>query len=115
MLGLVGFDFCDAIRFIANTSVEDEKDLDKVSLDLNKYNAFYKGFANSLKDNLTSLELETLPLGAITMTIECGMRFLTDYLDGDKYFKTSYEEHNLVRIKCQLKLAKNMIEKLKYN
>jgi len=113
MPGLVGFDFGDAIRFIANTSAEDEKDLDKVSLDLNKYNAFYKGFTNSLKGNLTSLELETLPLGAITMTIECGIRFLTDYLDGDKYFKIDYHDHNLVRSECQLQLVKDMIHKLK--
>lgn len=114
MPGLVGFDFGDAIRFIGNTCKEDEKDLDKVTLDLDKYNAFYKGFTNTLKDNITQTELETLPLGAITMTIECGMRFLTDYLDGDKYFKTSYPEHNLVRSKCQLKLAKEMIKKLRY-
>ena len=109
MPGLVGFDFGDAIRFIANTSDEDEKDLSKVNLDLNKYNAFYNGFVSTLKDTLSPLELETLPLGAITMTIECGMRFLTDYLDGDKYFKTDYPDHNLVRSKCQLKLAKEMI------
>ena len=114
MPGLVGFDFGDAIRFIANTCKEDEKDLDKVTLDLNKYNAFYKGFTSTLKNNITQTELETLPLGAITMTVECGMRFLTDYLDGDKYFKINYPEHNLVRSKCQLKLAKEMIKKLGY-
>ena len=112
MPGLVGFDFGDAIRFIANTSDEDEKDLSKVTLDLNKYNAFYEGFVSSLKDTLSPLELETLPLGAITMTIECGVRFLTDYLDGDKYFKTNYPDHNLVRSRCQLKLGKEMIGKL---
>jgi len=114
MPGLVGFDFGDAIRFIANTSSEDEKDLSKVTLDLNKYNAFYNGFSSILKDKLTPLELETLPLGAITMTIECGVRFLTDYLDGDKYFKINYPEHNLVRSKCQLKLAKEMLKKLSF-
>lgn len=112
MPGLVGFDFGDAIRFIANTSDEDEKDLSKVNLDLDKYNAFYNGFVSTLKDTLSPLELETLPLGAITMTIECGMRFLTDYLDGDKYFKTNYPDHNLVRSMCQLKLGKEMIDKL---
>ena len=114
MPGLVGFDFGDAIRFIANTCAEDEKDLDKVTLDLDKYNAFYKGFTSVLKDSITDNELQTLPLGAITMTVECGMRFLTDYLDGDKYFKISYPEHNLVRSKCQLKLAKEMIKMLEY-
>ena len=109
MPGLVGFDFGDAIRFIANTSSEDEKDLDKVTLDLDKYNAFYNGFTSVLKDKLTQIEIDTLPLGAITMTVECGMRFLTDYLDGDKYFKINYPDHNLVRSKCQLRLAKEMI------
>ena len=109
MPGLVGFDFGDAIRFIANTSDEDEKDLSKVNLDFDKYNAFYNGFVSTLKDTLSPLELETLSLGAITMTIECGVRFLTDYLDGDKYFKVDYQGHNLVRSKCQLKLGKEMI------
>ena len=115
MPGLVGFDFGDSIRFGANTCAEDEKDLDKVALDMNKYNAFYKGFTETLKKDLTPLEIETLPLGAITMTVECGMRFLTDYLDGDKYFKVDYPEHNLDRSKCQLKLAQDMIEKLNKN
>lgn len=114
MPGLVGFDFGDAIRFIGNTCAEDEKDLDKVTLDLDKYNAFYKGFTSVLKDSITQTELETLPLGAITMTVECGMRFLTDYLDGDKYFKVAYPDHNLVRSKCQLKLAEEMIKNLGY-
>lgn len=114
MPGLIGFDFGDAIRFIANTCPEDEKDLDKVALDLNKYNAFYKGFVSQVKDTLNEDELKTLPLGAITMTIECGMRFLTDYLDGDKYFKVNYPEHNLVRSKCQLKLAKDMMKELAF-
>ncbi len=113
MPGLVGFDFGDAIRFIANTRDEDEKDLNKVSLDLNKYNAFYKGFVDILEDTLSPIEIETLPLGALTMTIECGLRFLTDYLDGDKYFKVSYPDHNLDRSKCQLKLALEMRYHLK--
>lgn len=110
MPGLLGFDFGDAIRFIANTCKEDEQDTSKITLDINKYNAFYNGFTSVLKNHITKNELETLPLGAITMTIECGIRFLTDYLDGDKYFKTDYLEHNLIRSKCQLKLAKEMIK-----
>lgn len=114
MPGLIGFDFGDAIRFIANTCAEDEEDLDKISLDLDKYNAFYTGFISALKGNITKIELDTLPLGAITMTIECGLRFLTDYLDGDKYFKIDYPDHNLVRSKCQLKLGKEMMKLLEY-
>lgn len=112
MPGLVGFDFGDAIRFIANASDEDEEDLNKVYLDLNKFESFSKGFVSKVKNNLNEYEKQTLSLGAVTMAIECGMRFLTDYLDGDKYFKIDYEKHNLIRSKCQLKLAKDMIKKL---
>ena len=110
MPGLIGFDFGDAIRFIANTSVEDELDISNVKLDINKFKAFSTGFLSELKDKISPLEKDTLSLGAITITIECGLRFLTDYLDGDKYFKTSYPDHNLTRARCQLKLAQSMIE-----
>ncbi|MBQ7918144.1 MAG: aminoglycoside phosphotransferase family protein [Clostridia bacterium] len=111
MPGLAGFDFGDAIRFIANTATEDEKDLSKVMLDLGKFEAFTKGFVDGCGESLTKEEIETLPLGAITMTAECGVRFLTDYIDGDRYFKINYPEHNLDRALCQLKLAQDMIAK----
>lgn len=113
MPGLVGFDFGDAIRFIANSAGEDEKDLARVGLDLDKFEAFSKGFTGKLKDVMTPAEKDTLALGALTMTTECGLRFLTDYLSGDVYFKTAYPEHNLDRARCQLALAKDMI--LKYD
>ena len=109
MPGLVGFDFGDAIRFAGNTCSEDETDLDKIKLDLVKFDAFTKGFMAEVGDNITEAEKDTLSLGAITMTIECGLRFLTDYIDGDNYFKISYPEHNLDRARCQLKLAKEMV------
>ncbi len=111
MPGLIGFDFGDAVRFNANTSEEDERDLQKVGLDMNKYEAFGRGFVRKVGSSLTESEKQTLYLGAITMTVECGMRFLTDYLSGDKYFGISYKEHNLVRSRCQLKLAEDMIVK----
>lgn len=111
MPGLVGFDFGDAIRFIANTACEDERNLSLVGLDLKKYEAFTKGFIGKLKDVLSDNEKNTLYLGAITMTLECGLRFLTDYLNGDVYFKTDYAEHNLDRSRCQLALAKDMLNK----
>ena len=111
MPGLAGFDFGDAIRFIANTATEDEKDLSKVELDLGKFEAFTKGFVDGCGHSLTTQEIETLSLGAITITTECGVRFLTDYLDGDRYFKINYPEHNLDRALCQLKLAQDMISK----
>jgi hypothetical protein len=113
MPGLLGFDFGDAIRFIANTSQEDEIDLSKVEVDEEKFKAFASGFLNEIGDRISENERKTLVLGSITMTAECGLRFLTDYIDGDKYFKTSYPEHNLVRARCQLKLAKSMLEKQK--
>jgi len=110
MPGLVGFDFGDAVRFAGNTCSEDETDLDKVKLDFDKFEALTKGFISRVGTSLTKAEQETLALGAITMTVECGVRFLTDYIDGDNYFKTEYPEHNLDRARCQLKLALDMIE-----
>ena len=111
MPGLLGFDFGDAIRFIANTSAEDEIDLSKVEVDVSKFKAFSQGFLNEIGDRISENERKTLVLGSITMTAECGLRFLTDYIDGDKYFKIDYPEHNLVRARCQLKLAESMLEK----
>lgn len=110
MPGLVGFDFGDAIRFTANTAAEDEKDLSKVRLDLYKFRAFTEGFVGSVGKSLTENEKETLSLGAITMTTECGVRFLTDYLEGDKYFGVHYEGQNLDRARCQLALAEDMVK-----
>jgi len=112
MPGLIGFDFGDALRYGANTASEDETDLEKVSLDIDKFEAFTKGFISKTAPILTQKEVETLPLGAITMTLECGARFLTDYLNGDVYFKTLYPDHNLDRARCQLKLGLDMINKL---
>ena len=111
MPGLVGFDFGDAIRFIGNTCKEDEKDLEKIKLDLGRFEAFTKGFTEKLRDTMTPAEKDTLALGAITMTLECGLRFLTDYLNGDKYFHIDYDDQNLDRSRCQLTLAKDMIRK----
>lgn len=109
MPGLVGHDFGDAIRFAANTCAEDEKNTDNVRIDLNKFDAFAQGFIGQVGNSLTQKEIETLPLGAITMTTECGLRFLTDYIDGDNYFGIKYPEHNLDRAKCQLALAQDMV------
>ena len=112
MPGLVAFDFGDAIRVAASTCDEDENDLDKVAIDMEKYEAFTRGFVERVKDILSEDEKRTLALGAVAMTVECGMRFLTDYLDGDKYFKIHYSYQNLARAKCQLTLAKDMIQHL---
>ena len=111
MPGLSIFDFGDAIRYAANTAEEDEEDIAKVKLDLRKFEAFTKGFLSEVKASLTEKEKETLVLGAITITIECGTRFLADYLNGDVYFRVDKINHNLHRARCQLKLAQDMIEK----
>ena len=111
MPGLSLYDFGDAIRFGANTGAEDEKDLSKVSLDLGLYEQYVRGFLSSAGDSLTAAEVECLPLSAKIMTFECGMRFLTDYIDGDVYFKTAYKEHNLVRCRSQFALVADIEKK----
>ena len=112
MPGLSLYDFGDSIRFGANTATEDEKDLSKVSLSLPLYEAYVKGYLSKAKDALTSLEKELLPFGAKIMTYECGIRFLTDYLNGDVYFKIAYPEHNLDRCRTQFELVADMERKM---
>lgn len=111
MPGLAVNDFGDSIRFGASTGAEDEKDLSKISCDLELYRIYAKGFIEGCGGALTDIELEHLPTGAMMMTFENGMRFLTDYLEGDHYFKIKYETHNLDRCRTQLKLLKDMEEK----
>ncbi len=112
MPGLSLYDFGDSIRFGANTAAEDEKDVSKVSLDLELYEAYVKGYLSSAKDALTGLEKELLPFGAKLMTYECGIRFLMDYLNGDVYFHTDYDDHNLVRARTQFALVADMEKKM---
>lgn len=107
MPGLAAYDFGDSIRFGAATAAEDEPDTSKMSFDLSLYETYARGFLSACP-GLSNEELESLPLGALTITIELGVRFLTDYLNGDIYFKTSYPEHNLVRARAQFKLASDM-------
>ena len=105
-------DFGDSIRFGANTAAEDETDLSKVSLDLELFESYAKGFIEGCGGSLTDTELELLPIGAIMMTLECGMRFLTDYLEGDTYFKIHRPGHNLDRARNQFALVADMERKL---
>lgn len=105
-------DFGDSIRFGANTAAEDETDLSKVSLDLELFKVYAEGFIKGCGGSLTDAELELLPVGAIMMTLECGMRFLTDYLEGDTYFKIHREGHNLDRARNQFALVADMERKL---
>ena len=107
MPGLSAYDYGDAIRFGASTAAEDEKDLNKVWMDLELFRLFTKGFLEACP-GLTEAEKEVLPLGAYTMTLECGMRFLTDHIDGDNYFTIHREGQNLDRARTQFKLVADM-------
>lgn len=110
MPGLSLYDFGDSIRFGAATAAEDEADLSKMGLDLHLFEIYTKGYMEACP-SLTSKEIEMLPTGARILTLELAMRFLTDYLDGDRYFKAAYPEHNLVRARAQMKLVADMEEK----
>ena len=108
MPGLAMNDFGDSIRFGASTAAEDEKDLDKVWCDMDLFDVYTKGFIEGCAGRLTEKEIELLPMGAKVMTFECGMRFLTDHLQGDTYFKIHRENHNLDRARTQMKLVQDM-------
>lgn len=108
MPGLAGNDFGDSIRFGANTAAEDERDLSKVRFSMPLFEAYAQGFLSACGKALTPAEIKTLPLGAKLMTLECGVRFLTDYLAGDTYFRVHREGHNLDRCRTQFKLVSEM-------
>ena len=110
MPGLSLYDFGDSIRFGAATAAEDEKDLSKVTMSLDMFRIFTEGFLTACT-TLTDKELEMMPMGAKTMTMECGVRFLTDYLDGDHYFAVHREGQNLDRCRTQFKLVQDMESK----
>lgn len=110
MPGTILYDFGDAIRSGCNRAEEDEKNLEKVRFSVDLFKAFTEGYLSSVASSITECEVNHLVDSAILMTFECGMRFLTDYLDGDHYFKTKYDNHNLVRCRTQFHLVKQMIE-----
>ena len=111
MPGSMLYDFGDALRMGASTAAEDETDLSKVNFDLKAFEAFSKGYMEEMKDSLTPREIELLPLSAKLLTYECGIRFLTDYLEGDTYFKIHRPNHNIDRARTQLKLVADMTSK----
>ena len=108
MPGLCAYDFGDAIRFGANTAAEDEPDTDKVSLSLELYGAYARGFLQGCGGRLTPKEIKMLPMGAKIITLEQGMRFLTDYLRGDTYYHVVRDRQNLDRCRTQLALVADM-------
>ena len=112
MPGLSLYDFGDSIRFGASTAAEDEPNLDKVGFSLELFKAYVEGYLESAGKALTENEIKYLPFSAKLLTLECGMRFLGDFLNGDIYFKVDYPEHNLIRARTQLKLVKEMEEKM---
>ena len=108
MPGSLLYDFGDAIRFGASTAKEDEEDLSRVHFDIDLFRVYAEGYCDAVRDTLTPREAELMWYGAYLMTAECGMRFLTDYLSGDTYFRTHYPTHNLVRARTQIRLASEM-------
>ncbi len=112
MPGLVGHDFGDAIRFAANFVREDSPEYEKAGVNLAVFKAFAEGFLGMTARTLTEKEIDTLALSCFVLTVELATRFLADYLDGDLYFKTFSPDHNLVRTRCQIALAKDMLKKL---
>ena len=110
MPGLMGHDFGDAIRFAANYAEEDCRDLSKVGVNMQVFEAFAQGFLSKTAKTMTDKEVETLALSCFVLTAELATRFLADYLDGDLYFKINAPDHNLVRTRCQIALAKDMLK-----
>ena len=112
MPGLAANDFGDSIRFGAATAREDEQDLSKVGMSLQLFEAYARGFLSACGTRLTPLEKETLPMGAMLMTLECGSRFLADYFNGDVYFHNARPGQNLCRARTHIKMAQDMKSKL---
>ena len=104
-------DFGDAIRIYANTGAEDEKDLDKVELDMEMFKAYTEGYLHERKASMVQSELDYLAFSARYITFEQVLRFLMDYIDGDRYYKIAYPDHNLVRTRAQYKLLQSMESK----
>jgi len=106
MPGYVAYDFGDAIRSIINTAVEDEKDLNAIQLNIPLFTEFTKGFLSQTNSFLTGPELKSLIKGVLLLPYMQAVRFLTDYLNGDVYYKTHFPEHNLQRTNAQIQLFK---------
>ena len=112
MPGLVGHDFGDAIRFASNFVEEDSRHTEQAGVNLNIYWAFAEGFLKETASTLTDMEAETLGQSCFCLACELATRFLDDYIQGDKYFKIKMQDHNLVRTRCQIALAKDMQQKM---
>ncbi|UOG77384.1 aminoglycoside phosphotransferase family protein (plasmid) [Hymenobacter tibetensis] len=111
MPGLVAYDFGDAVRTIVNAAAEDEKDLNKISVNVELFEGFTTGYLQETNKFLTNNELNTLILGVTLLPFLMGLRFLTDYLDGDHYYKIGFQDHNLQRARAQFRLVQKLEEK----
>ena len=112
MPGLSLYDFGDIVRSGTNPAEEDETDLSKVGMRFEMYEALYRGYVDMTSDFLTPAEYENLPFAGKLITLEIGIRFLTDYLDGDVYFKTRRSTQNLDRCRTQFKLVESIEEQM---
>jgi len=112
MPGLVGHDFGDAIRSAGNFVEEDCPEFDKAGVNITVFRAFAEGFLSRTAKVLTEPEIETLALSAFVLAYEQAVRFVGDYIMGDPYYKIDYPEHNLVRTRCQVALAKDILKHL---
>ena len=112
MPGLVGNDFGDAIRFAANYVEEDSPDFEQAGVNMEVFRAFSEGFLAQTSGTLTKKEIDTLAISCFAMSCELATRFLDDYILGNPYFKIKYSDHNLVRTRCQIALAEDMLEHL---
>lgn len=110
MPGYVAYDFGDAIRTIINTAPEDEPDLARIGLNIPLFTAYVNGYLEQTASFLTDTELNSLIEGALLLPYMQGVRFLTDYLDGDNYFKIHFPQHNLQRTRAQFRLVEKLEE-----
>jgi hypothetical protein len=106
MPGYVPYDFGDAIRSIISTAAEDEKDLDAIQLNMPLYEAFTRGYLSETISFLTDTEVKSLIKGVLLLPYMQAVRFFTDYLEGDVYYKTHFPDHNLQRTRAQMQLLK---------
>ena len=114
MPGIIAFDYGDGARSICSAQSEESCDFNKIEFSLLKFDYFSNGFLTQLKDQLCSLEKECMYQGVFTLTCELAIRFLTDYLMNDCYFKISYPENNKMRALNQICLLKDIINKEEY-
>jgi hypothetical protein len=110
MPGYIAYDFGDAIRTIVNKTPEDEKDLSRISVDVELFEGFARGFLQETRPFLTARETDSLAMGALLLPFIMGLRFLTDYIHGDTYYKIHYPEHNIARARAQFQLVARLEE-----